>query len=110
MGNVFDEYRSKLEARMEELRPAAEEYEALKRILAGMKATAPESRPTKKRIPLPERKIQIVELVKEHPGITAKELSERLGVTGSRITQVLNELVKDDRVTRREGGVQVKAN
>jgi DNA-binding MarR family transcriptional regulator len=108
MGKVLDEYRAKLKARLQELQPAVDEYDEIKGMLAAFESGAQSQTKSRRRVPLPERENQVVTLVKENPGITAKELAGRLGVSSARIVQVVNELEKKGRVERREGGVKAK--
>jgi ribosomal protein S25 len=99
---IYEVYRPKLEERLEELRPLVAEFKETEELLAAWDRAGAKSR---RRVPVSERKTQILKIVHAEPGITAKSLGERLGLSGSRIVQIVNALEQDGTVVRLEGGV-----
>src|SRR4051794_21549744 len=103
MAGVIDEMRHNLEARLEELRPFVAEYEEIRRTLAALDE-ARNNRPEGRRVPLQERKAQVLDVVRAEPGISASGIGRRLGVTASRAVQIINRLEEEGAVERRDGG------
>jgi DNA-binding MarR family transcriptional regulator len=50
---------------------------------------------------------EILAIVEENPGITGKELSEKMGVTPGRVSQLLGEMGGDGNINRRRRGKAV---
>ncbi len=121
--------RQQIEARLKELQPAHEEYLTLleaRDALAGVKTAdgrrGPGRPPGKRgpgRPPGSGRKTtrrrrggtrseQALELIKQNPGITVADIADRMGIRQNYLYRVTQELMKDRKVSRRNGGFHAK--
>src|SRR4051812_24477397 len=107
--SALDDARRRLEARLEELRPAVEEAEELERLLELIRGVAP-SGPLesggRQRIPYAERAEAILTYVRQQPGIRVGSLAKLLGLSSPRVVQIVNRLEAEELVRRQpEGGI-----
>jgi hypothetical protein len=121
MADFLDEKRKEIQARLNQLRPAVEEYELLKaadEALGGLANGAPKStaaaataarRPKRAagsgaRRGRPRgggtRAAQALELVKNKPGITIPELAEAMGIQQNYLYRVMPGLAEEGKVTK----------
>ncbi len=126
MADFLEEKQREIEARMQELRPAVEEYgrlEAASKALAGAQAPAPTGRGTRA---LPRRVggggggggtgragrprgsgtrgNQALDIVREQPGITIPEIAEKMGIQQNYLYRVLPGLAQDGLVEKQGRG------
>ncbi len=121
MADFLDEKRKEIQARLNQLRPAVEEYELLKaadEALGGLANGAPKStasaapatrRPKRAagggaRRGRPRgggtRSAQALDLVKNKPGITIPELAEAMGIQQNYLYRVMPGLAEEGKVTK----------
>ena len=122
MADFLDEKRKEIQARLNQLRPAVEEYELLKaadEALGGLANGAPKSTAVSGRRRLAGRKraagggarrgrprgggtraAQALELVKNKPGITIPELAEAMGIQQNYLYRVMPGLAEEGKVTK----------
>ena len=121
MADFLDEKRKEIQARLNQLRPAVEEYELLKAAdealggLANGKSTptasaAPAARRPRRtgsgggRRGRPRgggtRAAQALDLVKAKPGITIPELAEAMGIQQNYLYRVMPGLAEEGKVTK----------
>jgi len=121
MADFLDEKRKEIQARLNQLRPAVEEYELLKaadEALGGLANGAPKStasaapatrRPKRAasgggRRGRPRgggtRAAQALDLVKNKPGITIPELAEAMGIQQNYLYRVMPGLAEEGKVTK----------
>ncbi len=128
--------RQQIEARLRELQPAHEEYLTLlqaRDALAGVKpgngrrgpgrppgrrgpgrppgsgtktARKAAGRPRRRRGGT--RRDQALELIKQNPGITVTDIANRMGIRQNYLYRVTQELQKERKVRRRDGGFHAK--
>jgi DNA-binding MarR family transcriptional regulator len=108
--SLIDETIERLEKRLRDLRPAVEEAREIERLLAQARAPVGD-RPTSRRAycPLRERQRQLKEIVAAEPGIRIKDVAAQMGVTGPRVTQIVNGLEAEGVVMRSPDGLVLKA-
>ena len=128
--------RQQIEARLRELQPAHEEYLTLleaRDALAGVrtangrrgpgrppgkrgpgrppgsgsKTTTSRKKATRRRRGGTRRE-QALELIKQNPGITVTDIADRLGIRQNYLYRVTQELQKERKVRRRDGGFHAK--
>ena len=123
MADFLDEKRKEIQARLNQLRPAVEEYELLKaadEALGGLangrpKSTTASAAPAARR---PRRQrgsgggrrgrprgggtraAQALDLVKDKPGITIPELAEAMGIQQNYLYRVMPGLAEEGKVTK----------
>ena len=54
------------------------------------------------------RRDQALELIKQNPGITVTDIADRMGIRQNYLYRVTQELQKDRKVSRRDGGFHAK--
>jgi hypothetical protein len=126
VSDFLEEKRREIEARMDELRPAVDEFqrlEAASKALAGAAAPAAATRSTR---PLPRRGggsgngngggragrprgsgtrgNQALEIVRAQPGITIPEIAEKMGIQQNYLYRVLPGLAQDGLVEKQGRG------
>ena len=118
MLDLLDRMRADIDERLRELRPAVEEYETLERareLLAGSAGREPRqgrrmstTSASRAQRPLPrgERTSQILNLLRENPEMTPRELAGRLDTTRQNISVTLGRLKKQG-VLDRQGDAWV---
>ena len=122
MADFLDEKRKEIQARLNQLRPAVEEYELLKaadEALGGL-ANGKKSTPTAAAAPAARRPrrtgsgggrrgrprgggtraAQALDLVKNKPGITIPELAEAMGIQQNYLYRVMPGLAEEGKVTK----------
>src|SRR5436190_530912 len=119
MGDLVDDVRQQIEARLAELRPlvqAAASLEAALRALASGDGQSPGTasrRRTRKRPPTPrasgarprgQSREQIIEYVRAHPGSTAGDVASALGLNRTSVSTRLAQLAKAGELTKAERG------
>ena len=124
MTDFLDEKRKEIEARMEDLRPAVEEYARLEAAAAALRgvevngAASSAPRPPARRasgggggagrVGRPRgsgtRGNQALDLVKQQPGITIPEMAERMGIQQNYLYRVLPGLAQEGLVEKRGRG------
>ena len=121
--------RQQIEARLRELQPAHEEYLTLLRArdaLAGVKPangrrgpgrppgsrnkTARKPRGGTRRRRSGTRRDQALELIRQNPGITVSDIADRMGIRQNYLYRVTQELQKERKVSRRDGGFHAHSN
>ena len=104
--SLIDETIERLEERLRELRPAVEEAREIERLLAQARAPGSDGR-TRRRVycPLKMRERQVTEIVAGEPGIKIKDVAAQLGVTGPRVTQIVNGLEAEGILKRSPEGL-----
>jgi hypothetical protein len=119
--------RQQIEARLRELQPAHEEYLTLLRArdaLAGVKPANGQRGPGRppgsrnkatrkagggtRRRRSGTRRDQALELIRQNPGITVSDIADRMGIRQNYLYRVTQELQKDRKVRRRDGGFHAK--
>ena len=127
--------RQQIEARLRELQPAHEEYLTLlqaRDALAGVKPANGRRGPgrppgrrgpgrppgsgtkTARKAGRPRRRRggtrrdQALELIKQNPGITVTDIADRMGIRQNYLYRVTQELQKERKVRRRDGGFHAK--
>jgi predicted Rossmann fold nucleotide-binding protein DprA/Smf involved in DNA uptake len=117
MTDFLEQKKQEIQARMDELRPAVEEYERLDaalRALSGVNTSG--SRTTSRRSGgsaggtgrrgrppgSGSRAAQALEVVKSRPGITIPEMAQEMGIQQNYLYRVLPGLEQDGKV-RKEG-------
>jgi hypothetical protein len=121
MTDFLDEKRKEIEARMEELRPAVQEYGRLEAAAAALRgveangASSPGRTSARRsggggsgRVGRPRgsgtRGNQALDLVKQNPGITIPEMAERMGIQQNYLYRVLPGLAQEGLVEKRGRG------
>ena len=120
MTDFLEEKRQEIEARMEELRPAVEEFQRLEAAAAALRGVevnggTPAPRPARRssgggggRVGRPRgsgtRGNQALELVKAQPGITIPDMAERMGIQQNYLYRVLPGLAQEGLVEKRGRG------
>lgn len=113
--SIRSEIEQQVRQRLEELRPAYEEYLQLQDVLAafegarrGTSSQAPQA-PTRRRSPRTSRSSaggrrteQALALVSDKPGVTVSQLAEELGTGPTYLYRIMPALEKEGRV-RKEG-------
>ena len=110
-GDVLDQARSLIEARLREL---DEERKRLERSLADLtRGRVGRRRPGRPRGATTRRRRgrrggtradQALKIVSDNPGITASEIAKRMGIKPNYVYRVMGELQKDKRVRKRGRG------
>jgi hypothetical protein len=119
--------RQQIEARLRELQPAHEEYLTLlqaRDALAGVKPgngrrgpgrppgsrnkTARKAGGGTRRRRGGTRRDQALELIRQNPGITVTDIADRMGIRQNYLYRVTQELQKERKVRRRDGGFHAK--
>ncbi len=127
MTDFLEEKRQEIESRLEELRPAVEEFQRLQaaaNALRGVEVNggAPTPRPARRsgggggggggRVGRPRgsgtRGNQALDLVKSQPGITIPEMAERMGIQQNYLYRVLPGLAQEGLVEKRGRGWHAK--
>jgi hypothetical protein len=116
--------RRQIDARLKELQPAHEEYLTLleaRDALAGVKRAngrrgpgrPPGSgrktsarRPTRRRSGT--RRDQALELIRKNPGIGVADIAKRMGIRQNYLYRVTQELQKDRKIRRKDGGFHAR--
>ncbi len=135
--DFLTQQRRQIEARLKELQPAHEEYLTLlaaRDALAGVKtangrrgpgrppgkrgpgrppgsggkATARKAAGRPRRRRSGTRRDQALELIRKNPGITVADIADRMGIRQNYLYRVTQELQKERKVRRREGGFHAK--
>jgi hypothetical protein len=123
--DFLDEKRREIEARMEELRPAVDEFSRLERAAQALAGAADATRPVPRQAPRRAsgggsgagrgrprgsgtRGTQALDLVKAEPGITIPEMAEKMGIQQNYLYRVLPGLAQDGLVEKRGRGWHAK--
>lgn len=111
---VKDDIRTKAQARMEELQPLVDEYAELRRIVAAIDGAA--AAPSTGRV-APRRALRAAgpgsrghsaradeaqQLIHAEPGISVRDLAERMGIGPTYLYRLLPQLERDGKL-RKEG-------
>ena len=102
---VTDDARQLLKDRLAELEPLVEEYERIERMVAALDGHAPPTRAAMARRTTAERKAEILEIIRDSPGIRVKDVAARIGLTVPRVVQLVNALESDGSVERTRDGL-----
>ncbi len=126
MTDFLEEKRQEIESRLEELRPAVEEFQRLQAAANALRGVevdggAPAARPARRsggggggggRVGRPRgsgtRGNQALDLVKSQPGITIPEMAERMGIQQNYLYRVLPGLAQEGLVEKRGRGWHAK--
>src|SRR6059058_3145038 len=120
MPDFLEEKKREIAQRLEELKPAVEEYQQLEGALAALGGVSATRAPARGRRPRATasgtgtgrrrgrprgtgtRAAQTLDLVKANPGITIPELADKMGIKQNYLYRVLPGLERDGQV-RKEG-------
>jgi predicted ArsR family transcriptional regulator len=127
MPNFLEEKKREIAQRLEELKPAVEEYQQLEGALAALGGVSASRAPARgrgrpraastgtgtRRRGRPKgsgtRAAQTLDLVKSNPGITIPELADRMGIKQNYLYRVLPGLERDGQVRKEGRGWHPKA-
>ena len=103
------DYERRVIERLNELKPLVEEYQELEQLATrlGLERTpagagAPRRPARARRAPgrAPQRREQVLRLVRAHPGITVPDIAREIGVDPTGLYRVVRQLIKDGLVTK----------
>jgi hypothetical protein len=121
MADLLEGIRKQIDARMRELRPVVEEAASLEAGLAALDGAEPgvaarqpawrmrqrRARPSRGRARRGRTREQLVDYVRAHPGSTAGEVAEALGLKRSSVSTRLTQLAKSGELAKAARGYSV---
>jgi hypothetical protein len=118
MPDFLSEKRKEIDNRLRELRPLVDEYQRLERAAAALDGVVPTERGGRRRSTNGRRRrgrrgrprgsgtraIQAQELVKANPGITIRELADKMSIKANYLYRVMPTLQSEGKVRKRGRG------